>query len=173
MSSKNKESKKATEAVKILGIVDFISSNEHLIDRKLEDCDVRVFQAQKRTVKMQSGDRYCMEGSECDMMFIADSLPIVTGIVHVGSTVKELNDAKKWVKSIVPDADPISVLSALTLLYVAEHGYEKYQPDNTFIEGAEDLGEDAKRNKVWERIYERVKRRFSSNGTNNGSNAVL
>lgn len=147
------ELEKATEAVKTLGVDTFITENKDLIYRKLEDCDMRVFRA-------QHGDRHWMERPECNIMFIADSLPIVTGIVHVGSTLQNLNDAKQWVKSKVPDADPISVLSALTLLYVAEHGYQNYQEDNTLIEGAEDLGENASRKEVWKRIYTRVQERF-------------
>ncbi len=156
----DKELKKATEAVQTLGVDGFISTNEDLIYRKLEYCDMRVFRAQQTPVTMPTGDRYCMERSECDMMFIADSLPIVTGIVHVGSTLDQLNAAKQWVKRMVPDADPISVLSALTLLYVSEHGYKKYQKDNTLIDGATDLGEKASRKEVWKRIYKRVKERF-------------
>lgn len=153
------ELKKAKEAVHTLGVDHFISANEDLIYRKLEDCDIRVFKAQQRTATMPGGDP-CMEGYECDMMFIADSLPIVTGIVHVGSTLKELTNAKKWVKDTVPDADPIAVLSALTLLYIAENGHQQYQEDDVLIDGADDLGQDASRKKVWERIYGRVKKRF-------------
>lgn len=153
--SENTELEKAKQAVQTLGVDDFISDNEDLIYRKLEDCDIRAFKAQT----IPSGDR-CMEGYECDMMFIADSLPIVTGIVHVGSTLNELNAAKGWVRNSVPDADPISVLSALTLVYIAEHGYQKYQQDNTLIKNAEDLGKDASRKEVWKRIYTRVKQRF-------------
>lgn len=150
------ELKKAKEAVQELGVVNFINTNQDLIYRKLEDCDIRVFKAQKQQ-NIKSGES-CIAGYECDIMFIADSLPLVTGIVNLGS--ETLNNAKQWVRELVPDADPISVLSALTLLYIAEKGYRKYQQDNTLIKGAEYLGEHASRKEVWKRIYTRVKKRF-------------
>ncbi len=152
----DRELKKAKEAVEQLGVVKFINTNKALIYRKLEDCEICVLKAQKN---MLSGDS-CTEGSECDTMFIADSLPIVTGIVNVGS--ETLNGAKEWVRDLVPDADPIALLSALTLLYLVENGRKEYEGDNSkMIKNAKDLGENVvTRKEVWRRIYDRVKHRL-------------
>jgi hypothetical protein len=83
-----------------------------------------------------------------DVMFIAESLPVISGIIHVGSRPNYFKDATEWIKKEFPDADanPASVLSALTFIYVVEKAQEYYKAS----------GNEEKR-RIWEHICKQVK----------------
>ena len=61
---------------------------------------------------------------EHEFAFIAASLPLISGIIHVGSRVNDYKEATKWVaeEANMPNADPASVLSALTFIYIVDKG---------------------------------------------------
>jgi len=124
--------KTAETAVKILGAEKFIENYSHLIFEKLEECDKYA----------QSAD---FNG---DLVFIALSLPIINGIIHVASNSAALIAARDWVVSKWKDnkdPDPVSILSALTLVYVVAKGWRAFQ-------------EDQERREVWRRILGRMER---------------
>lgn len=120
----------AAEAVELLEIKPFFNAHMETIFTKLEECDSYA----------QSAD---FNG---DMMFIALSLPVINGMIHIASNRKALNKAMDWVISQwKEDPDRISILSALTLIYTATKGLEKY-------------GDDPQKQAVWKRITSRVQK---------------
>jgi len=124
----------AQEAVEELGVKQFINDYEEPIYDKLLECD-----SYAETAKVNS-----------DMMFIARSLPVINGIIHIASNRERLSRAMRWVEKNMEESEPdaISILSALTLIYVAVQGEIKRKDR---IEERE----------AWRRILRRV-RRFSS-----------
>ena len=120
-------------AVGLLGVKDFIKKNPTIFE-KLEQ-----FNEQSEVARV-----------DANMMFIALSLPVVNGIIHIASDPTSLGKAMRWVgenwEKLAEDRDPdaISILSALTLLYVASEGRRTYASDE-------------RSRKVWDKILERVK----------------
>jgi hypothetical protein len=98
-----------------LKIKDFIEKHESDIYARLEECDVREMDAKAR------GD---LEDNEVDVIFMSESLPFISGIIHVGSSLKNFNNGIDWVRKNLPDADAVAVLSALTFLYIVQRGSE-------------------------------------------------
>jgi hypothetical protein len=82
---------------------------------------------EKRVLDVES--RVAGMGQGANVIFVAECLPFVAGIVHVGSTLDKFRDAKKWVEAQLPHADAVSVLSALTFLYVVDKGKELAKAD--------------------------------------------
>jgi hypothetical protein len=120
-----------------LNLGDFFKRHrDHILD-KLEDSDA----AAQRVEKNQ------------DMIFFAESLPIINGLIHVGTTREELNKAIDWVKQNWGDkVDPLIVLSALTFIYVAETGAELAENP------PQDKDAKMRDKEVWKRINARVKK---------------
>ena len=63
-----------------------------------------------------------------DTVFLTAAFPIINGIIHVASDRKSLQEATKWLReewSVEPEEylDTFSVLLALTLIYVVNHGW--------------------------------------------------
>ncbi|GET36550.1 hypothetical protein [Microseira wollei] len=144
---------KAIEAVEEkLDVEDYIFEHIDLIYHKLEQCDLRAKKAEN-----DGNQRY-----QCDMMFIAESLPVISAIIQVGSKLENYNSAKKWVRDELPDADAVSVLSALTFLYIVGMGQGEHE-NSTYVIEYPGLGKVNKRD-IWNRISERVNRRFLSLG---------
>jgi hypothetical protein len=126
--------KKAKEAVEErLKAQEFIEQHRPEIYARLEECDRRVVTAKD------------LAGGEADVIFIAECLPMVAAILHVGSTLRNYREGVKWISDSLPDADPVTVLSALTFLYIVEHGQVDARPDEAKME-------------VWRRISNRVSR---------------
>ncbi|HEY0379059.1 MAG TPA: hypothetical protein VGC87_19240 [Pyrinomonadaceae bacterium] len=118
---------------KLLGLRKFFLEHDELIYAKLEDCDE---DAQKGV-------------NNIDMLFFAQSLPIINGIIHVGSTREDLNTATEWVKENWKGsaAQPRIVLSALLFLYVTKQGVQRFANST-----------DKNQQLIWRRIDERVGR---------------
>lgn len=126
---------KAKEVVEdILGAQDFIESHQDEIFERLEEFDSRT------------------KNSEGDIMFIAETLPLTSGIVHLGSTADNFKKAKAWVRTNLPDSDTVSILSALTFLYLVDRGWQKFSKSNELTKSG------AKRSEAWERICRRTKK---------------
>ena len=113
----------ARQAVEKLGIKDFLDEYKTPIDRKLLDCE------------KQASDTP-VNG---DMMFVAAALPIINGVIQIASDRSTMRRAMDWVQEQVwgrdeegqkRDFDPVSVLSALTLIEVVNQAYRDAQkPD--------------------------------------------
>jgi hypothetical protein len=128
-------SKAARVAVELLDLEPFFTpENLRSIFNKLEECD-----------------RYAQASADFngDMMFIALSLPLVNGIIHIASNRNGLRRATEWVvkewQEDDKDPDKVSILSALTLIHLAVKGWQRFRDDPT------------KRN-AWKRIIFRVQK---------------
>lgn len=132
------------EVIKLLEVEEFLSRNMKAILDKIEDCD-------------QIASSADFNG---DMMFIALSLPIANGVIHIASNRRALSHATGWlIKNWEPDdeenpdkdrpdkedPDKISILSALMLIYIVMQGWEEYKSVKD-------------KRKMWERIRIRVQK---------------
>lgn len=121
----------AAKAVSLLDVTEFIRRNIDGLYDKLEESD-----------RLAAGSPM-----NDDVMFVALSLPAVQGIIQFASSRKDLDVAMKWVKDHWKDKshdpDPMSILSALTLIYIVEEGVKRYE-------------QDAERKKTWSRIRGRL-----------------
>jgi hypothetical protein len=128
------------EVIKLLEVQKFFSrSNMKAILDKLEDCD-------------QIANSADFNG---DMMFIALSLPIANGVIHIASNRRALCHATKWLMDNwesddnkgpdKEDPDKISILSALMLIYIVMQGWKKYKGNK-------------EKQKIWGRIRTRVEK---------------
>ena len=117
----------------LLDVREFFLAHKELIYQRLEECD----RIAKNAV------------TNADMLFFAESLPIINGIIHVGSTREELNKATDWVRENWEgsEAQPRIVLSALLFRYVTKEGAKEFT--NSVIQSKRD---------AWNRIDERVDR---------------
>jgi hypothetical protein len=122
----------AQKSVELLGLTKFIDDNKKAIYEQLEDCDARVSKVPI--------------GLHPDAAFIAQSLGMIGGVIHVGSTRKNFDAAAAWVLPPDTHAEPMSVLSTLVLLYVVEKGWR--DPD---------VSKDAAKKARWDTIYKRTK----------------
>ena len=117
IGSDKKVLKNAADAVAKLDVEQFIEKHLRSLFQKLEECD-------------NYAESAPVNG---DMMFMALSLPIINGVIHIASNRTTLKNAMDWVlaKWKVPhkDPDPLSILSALTLIYVVGRGWSEYKDD--------------------------------------------
>ncbi len=112
----------------LLQVSSLIEQYKDQIYRKLEDLD--------KNVTNQSGG---------DIAFMAGGLSLISGIVHVGSTLKDYDRATDWVKQQLAKSDPGPVLSALTFIYIVDKGFNEFKASS-----------DEDKRDVWERIHKRV-----------------
>lgn len=127
-------------AVEILGVEKFIKRNIRQFGDKLEKFH-----------------EYAEERGDGDMIFMALSLPIATGVIHVGSNRGALSKAIEWVGTLPgPDQggkkgkreeddnkpDPFSILSVLVLIAIVEEG--------------RNLKLKREQKKVWQGIHQRI-----------------
>jgi hypothetical protein len=82
------------------------------------------------------------------MIFMALSLPIINGIIHVGSTRKDLVSASEWIRGKWQSMegeklDAIPTISALTLIYIIAKAWSRYRNDPA-------------RHEIWDSIRDRV-----------------
>ncbi len=129
---KNYEGALTAEA--LLNIVAFFDDYKEQIYDRLEACS-------------KIADKAITNGNT---LFIAESLPIINGIIHVGSTREELNSATKWVRDNweAKEAHPRIVLSALLFKYVTDRGLIDHRAPT-----------DPKK-EIWDGIENRVKNLF-------------
>ncbi len=111
----------------------FNRHQDHILD-KLEECE--------ETAEKAKSNR--------DMIFFAESLPIIDGLIQVGTTRDEYKKALARIRADWgEEIEPANVISALTFLYVARRGQEI----------AEYGGAKKPRDKtLWNRITARVKK---------------
>jgi hypothetical protein len=82
---------------------------------------------------------------EAPLLFIGELLPMMSGIVQVGSSVKDFRRAVAWARSTAPNADPGSFLTTLTLLYLLSRGKDKFSDSD-----------DYEKRERWQAMWERV-----------------
>ena len=107
-----------------LEIDGFIEDHWDEIEKRVLDVERRVEEAKKEGKLEQGGN----------VIFVAECLPFVAGIVHVGSNLDKFRVARKWVDAELPNADAVSVLSALTFLYLVMEGKKKAEGDQEKVE---------------------------------------
>jgi hypothetical protein len=109
----------ATTAVEMLDVRPFVRKYIEPILSKLEECEQDAASSPVNS----------------DMMFLALTLPVINGVIHIASNPKALRESMAWVteKWQEPhgDPDPISLLSALTLIYIVVEGWNRYKDDAT------------------------------------------
>jgi hypothetical protein len=120
-------------AIRKLGIRDFLNTHKELVFAKLEECE-------------SIAERADFNG---EIMFIASSLPIISGLILVASTRHERQLAIEWVLSNWRNGgdppDTLSILSALTLIYLVAKGWKELKSDP-----------DDRKREIWARIRDRV-----------------
>lgn len=77
--------------------------------------------------RLESGYRSTRTRAEADLLFIAESLPLISAIVNVGSSLENFRKAVDWAQIELHHAEPVSALSALTFIYVVDKGYKAAQ----------------------------------------------
>jgi hypothetical protein len=122
---------RASLAVDKLRLGDFIRDNAAMIRPKIESADAVV-----------TGSPY-----DNDAIFLAKTLPIANGVIHIGSDRVALKEAMAWLRSQWKDPQPdaMTVLSALTLIHIAVQAKREYEGTN-----------DAEKLATWSRIVQRV-----------------
>jgi hypothetical protein len=130
----------AEQVVVRLGIEKFIEAQwEEKIDPKLRECE-----------------RYAIASAAFggDMIFISMAIPLVNGIIHVGSDREKLAKTSDWISrvwekaSLTPDAERIPTISALTLIYLITIGWRSARKLKTKDES----------HQLWKRMQQRVQR---------------
>lgn len=87
-------------------------------------------------------------GIHSDMIFISEGLPLINGIIQVGSAPQNRKKALDWIKERWgADADPKIVLSALVFIYVVDRGVAFYSKSS-----------DRPKLAIWDQIEDRVQR---------------
>jgi hypothetical protein len=76
--------------------------------------------------KMEANYQRVRDEQQAHLMFVALSLPLVSGVIHVGSTLQDFKRASEWVKQKLRVADPVAILSTLTLVYIVEKGLREF-----------------------------------------------
>ena len=117
------------KAVRVLGVHDFITSSIAHFGPKLES-----FHTYAKTAPGNG-----------DMIFMALSLPIANGVIHVGSDGDSLKRAKTWIQraTVGQNPDPFSILSVLVLIAIAQEGRRRH-------------ADSAEEKAIWEEIAERM-----------------
>jgi hypothetical protein len=135
----------AQEAVKRLDLEAFIQDNKEAIYKQLEDSDACVSKAP--------------EELNPNAVFIAQSLHLISGVIHVGSNPANFDAAAAWVQDprgrqqltsawvLDPGvhANLTSLLSTLVFLYVVNQGWQDANASG-----------DASKKARWESIYKRA-----------------
>jgi hypothetical protein len=83
------------------------------------------------------------------MLFISLCVPVINGILHVGSSREAVQQTSEWVNSIFAaegeKIDPKLALSTLVIAYVVDKGYKAN-------------GGDPEKRKTWRRIVGRMQK---------------
>ncbi len=72
-------------------------------------------------------------------------MPLVSGIIQVGSSVENFREAVRWAKECLPNADPGAFLTTLTLIYILTKGRDEFADH-----------EDEEKQVTWNRMTEAV-----------------
>lgn len=135
------DSKKVVE--KLLHLREFFATHQDLIFDKLEKADENTEALTKAT-----------DAGTGDLKFFEESLPVINGLLQVGVKRGDQMAAEQWVGTSHGNVDPLIVLSALTLIWVAEAGWHAAHPP---AEAAGPAATSRRRDPVvWDRILRRV-----------------
>jgi len=97
---------KAEEIAGILAIANFVDSQKNTI------CE-----------KIKSFYLLAKAYPQPDVAFVGLALPLISGVIHVGSTVDNFRTAVEQIKRLFPGKDDVSVLSRIVLAYVVNKLY--------------------------------------------------
>lgn len=142
------DSKQVVEEFLHLG--DFFAKHKELIFEKLEKAD---------STAEDEGSRKA--GVNGDILFFAESLPVINGLLQIGAKRADQKAAEDWVRKTRGDGvDPLIVLSAMTLIYVAEAGSREAHGKTPAAE--RDATSGTRDPQVWDRILRRVKKQIET-----------
>jgi hypothetical protein len=136
----------AEQVVVRLGIEKFIDQQWPKIDEKLRECE---------------GLAKLTQTFGGDMIFISMAIPLVNGIIHVGSDRDRLSKTSEWIArewrkpTLTYDPERIPVISALTLIYLITKGWKATRT----LKGKDE------RKELWKRMQKRVQRLCSDKAT--------
>jgi hypothetical protein len=109
----------ANEAVGILQLPTFFKDHPdylQTIHDRLEEIHDDAEKVNARKEKSVKGE----------MTFMGRSLPLTNGVIHIGSDRTGLRAAVDWARTTWEDwPDPLSILTALTLVYIVERGWDE------------------------------------------------
>lgn len=131
----------AEEAVELLKIEDFLNAHIEKIFDRLEQYDHRVLELETQ------GE---IEG---EVIFVAESLPLISGVINVGSSRESFDEACEWVRNKFPGHEPVPLLSALTFVYIVNEKWSKFEQAGSTMPK-----EEAEKKEIWERIHDRVQK---------------
>jgi hypothetical protein len=124
----------ATKMVQVLDVVPFLEKYSPDLYQKLREADEYAESAPGNS----------------DMMFMTSSLPISNGVLHIASNriavSQAIEELKKEWRGPQPHTDAISILSALTLIFLVVKGWADHQNSTR------------ERREQWIRILKRIKR---------------
>lgn len=127
-------------AVTKLGLASFLQQHAEQIYARLQQFDAVVMTESTADVAaVFKGDR--------DTLFLAESLPFVNSVIQVGSPNAQYIQAIEWMRKVMPDAAPVSILTGLVFLYIVEAGTERFKTHA-----------DPAVQEAWMRIGERAKK---------------
>jgi hypothetical protein len=129
-----------------LEIKDFINGNAEKICSRIEEYD--------RNVTKKKGKMVVKKEMQvtADVTFIADCLPLISGVVSIGCSKESYENACAWIEDKFPNHEPIPLLSALTFIYIVnESDYVKKQLSS----------DDPDKKEIWTRIQGRVWRNLT------------
>jgi len=78
---------------------------------------------EKLYTQLEENYRRARHQAQTNSQFVADCLPLIGGLIQCGTTTEGLEQATAWATTNLRDADPVSALSNLTMLYLVEKGW--------------------------------------------------
>ena len=136
------------ELFQILRIDEFLENNKSLIYPKLEHYDYLVELTKAKDNLKGPGV----------LIFISASLPLIKGVIHLGTNPENFNRAIEWIKNQLPWVNPEPILVGLIFLRIVEkwgafYGTERNETtEYKFPSGNITI----KKQEIWERIHKRV-----------------
>lgn len=109
------------------------------VDKFIENHKEKIF------AKLEENFGRVKDQPQAHLMFVALCLPLVSGVIHVGSTLQDFNHASDWIKQTLGDVDPVAILSTFTLVYIVKKGLKEFSGSN-----------DRNRKQLWEDMYDAI-----------------
>jgi hypothetical protein len=73
--------------------------------------------------QLEDNYRHVRQQPQASSRFLDDSIPLIGGLIQLGTTVHHLRHATVWAATTRAETDPVSTLSNLTFLYLIETGW--------------------------------------------------
>ncbi len=132
-----------------LDLEDFVSMHKSEIYSKIEECCHKV---------MQKKDEGTLAESEDFLMFMSQTLPFISSVIQVGSSLDNFTAAVSWVRGKMPSADAVPVISALTFYALVEQVWEEEKQKECTKSIYDEIHSNPDKKDLWEQIHDRVKK---------------